>query len=332
MVPLLKQAQRNTFRNFISDPTIFTPGSIYRPNDETFGLQPQIKMLAYAGIETKKIGEFVAAVAKNHKRKKYRLGAVKKAVAKNPGSNSSVYEVIYVDVIDPAEPDVGKGKTKTDFTIQTNNEVTVDQIQYSVTDDNTGVGTGQGFFDLGLRGGDGLSPANTGTISFYTRIGPVSFASGGSITVELQDGTTISSQSIDDSISSDPLRLRPITNTIKIDSDAIKISDSNDQRKYISNITNMRDRIRAIGKNLREFYPLWMRTAQTAGQAELGFKLAIPLCYCRPGEADSIILNINNSNFNFKQLDIEIERYNIDSTDGNSNEQYVPFANYQFNV
>ena len=332
MVPLLKQAQRNTFRNFISDPTIFTPGSIYRPNDETFGLQPQIKMLAYAGIETKKIGEFVAAVAKNHKRKKYRLGAVKKAVAKNPGSNSSVYEVIYVDVIDPAEPDVGKGKTKTDFTIQTNNEVTVDQIQYSVTDDNTGVGTGQGFFDLGLRGGDGLSPANTGTISFYTRVGPVSFASGGSITVELQDGTTISSQSIDDSISSDPLRLRPITNTIKIDSDAIKISDSNDQRKYISNITNMRDRIRAIGKNLREFYPLWMRTAQTAGQAELGFKLAIPLCYCRPGEADSIILNINNSNFNFKQLDIEIERYNIDSTDGNSNEQYVPFANYQFNV
>ena len=332
MVPLLKQAQRNTFRNFISDPTIFTPGSIYRPNDETFGLQPQIKMLAYSGIETKKIGEFVAAVAKNHKRKKYRLGAVKKAVAKNPGSNSSVYEVIYVDVIDPAEPDVGKGKTKTDFTIQTNNEVTVDQIQYSVTDDNTGVGTGQGFFDLGLRGGDGLSPANTGTISFYTRIGPVSFASGGSITVELQDGTTISSQSIDDSISSDPLRLRPITNTIKIDSDAIKISDSNDQRKYISNITNMRDRIRAIGKNLREFYPLWMRTAQTAGQAELGFKLAIPLCYCRPGEADSIILNINNSNFNFKQLDIEIERYNIDSTDGNSNEQYVPFANYQFNV
>ena len=332
MVPLLKQTQRNTFRNFISDPTIFTPASIYRPNDDSFGLQPQIKMLAYAGIETKSIGEFVAAVAKNHKRKKYRLGAVKKAVAKNPGSNNSVYEVIYVDVIDPIEPDVGKGKTKTDFTIQTNNEVTVDQIQYSVTDDNTGVGTGQGFFDLGLRGGDGLSPANTGTISFFTRSGPITFASGGSITVELQDGTTISSQNIDDSISSDSLRLRPITNTIKIDSDAIKISDSNDQRKYISNITNMRDRIRAVGKNLREFYPLWMRTSQTAGQAELGFKLAIPLCYCRPGEADSIILNINNSNFNFKQLDIEIERYNIDSTDGNSNEQYIPFANYQFNV
>jgi len=332
MVPMLKQTQRNSFRNFISDPTIFTPGSIYRPNDVSFGLQPQIKMLAYAGIETKSIAEFVAAVAKNHKRKKYKLGAVKKAVAKNPGSNDTVYEVIYVDVIDPAEPDAGKGKTKVDFTISTQNKITTDQVQFSVTDDNTGVGTGQGFFDLGLRGGNGNSPASSGSLAIFTRLGPISFNPGGSITVELQDGTIVSSQSIDGSISSDPLRLRPQTNTIKMDSNAIKISDSKDQRKYISNITNMRDRIRAIGANLREFYPLWMRTSQTVGQAELGFKLAVPLCYCRPGEADSIILNINNSNFNFKQLDIEIERYNIDSTDGNSNEQYVPFANYQFNV
>lgn len=332
MVPMLKQTQRNSFRNFISDPTIFTPGSIYRPNDVSFGLQPQIKMLAYAGIETKSIAEFVAAVAKNHKRKKYKLGAVKKAVAKNPGSNDTVYEVIYVDVIDPAEPDAGKGKTKVDFTISTQNKITTDQVQFSVTDDNTGVGTGQGFFDLGLRGGNGNSPASSGSLAIFTRLGPISFNPGGSITVELQDGTIVSSQSIDSSISSDPLRLRPQTNTIKMDSNAIKISDSKDQRKYISNITNMRDRIRAIGANLREFYPLWMRTSQTVGQAELGFKLAVPLCYCRPGEADNIILNINNSNFNFKQLDIEIERYNIDSTNGNSNEQYVPFANYQFNV
>tara|TARA_B100000035_G_scaffold301674_1_gene298492 strand:+ start:1614 stop:4568 length:2955 start_codon:yes stop_codon:yes gene_type:complete len=332
MVPMLKKSQRNTYRNFISDPTIFTPASIYRPNDESFGLQPQVKMLAYAGIETKTIGEFVAAVAKNHKRKKYKLGDIKKAIAKNPGSNDVVYEVIYLDVIDPSEPDGSRGQTNKSFNAQTKNNVTVDSIQYAVTDDNTGVGTGEGFFDLVLRGGAANSPASTGTLSIFTRLGPVSFATGGSIVITTQDGSVISAQSIDDSISSDPLRLRPLTNTIKIDSDAIKISDSKDQTKYISNISNMRDRIRAVGRNLREFYPLWMRTSQTVGQAELGFKLAIPLCYCKPGEADSIILNIKNSNFNFKQLDVEIERYNIDSVDGNSNEQYVPFANYQFNV
>ena len=270
--------------------------------------------------------------AKNHKRKKYKIGDVKKAIAKNPGSNDTVYEVIYLDVIDPSEPSEARGKTNKSFNAQTQNNVTVDSIQYAVTDDNTGVGTGEGFFDLVLRGGAANSPASTGTLSIFTRLGPVSFATGGSIVIELQDGSVISAQSIDDSISSDPLRLRPITNTIKIDSDAIKISDSKDQKRYISNITNMRDRIRTVGENLREFYPLWMRTSQIVGQAELGFKLAIPLCYCKPGEADSIILNIKNSNFNFKQLDVEIERYNIDSTDGNSNEQYVPFANYQFNV
>ena len=35
-----------------------------------------------------------------------------------------------------------------------------------------------------------------------------------------------------------------------------------------------------------------MRTAQATGQGELGFVLGVPLCYCKPGQADQIILNI----------------------------------------
>lgn len=330
MIPLLARDQRNLYRNFISDPTIFTPGSIYRPNDETFGLQPEINILAYAGIETKDIREYVAAVSKNHKRKRYKLGSVKKAIAKNVESNDTVYEVIYVDVIDPAEPE--SGKTKNKFTTSTQNKITVDSIQYAVTDDTSGVGTGESYFDIGLRGGDGRSPASTGTITVYTRTGPVLYTPGNRVSLFLQSGQEIVVANIDDSINADPYRFRPISNTIKVDSDAIFVSDSNDQTKYISNITNMRDRIRAVGDNLREFYPLWMRTAQNQGEPELGYKLAIPLCYCLPGEADNVILNIENSGFDFKQLNIEIERYNIDSTLGNSNEQYIPFANYQYNV
>ena len=183
-----------------------------------------------------------------------------------------------------------------------------------------------------LRGGSGKSPASTGTITIFARTSPLLFTPGNQITVEDQNGNTIVVANIDESINSDPLRLRPVTNTIKIDSDAIKISDSADQRKYISNITNMRDRIRSVGQNLREFYPLWMRTAQASGQAELGFVLGVPLCYCKPGQADGVLLNINNSGFDFKDLNIEIDRYNIDSTKNNSNEQYLKFANYQFNV
>ena len=65
MIPLLKQTDRNTFRNFISDPTIFIL-IIHRPNDSSFGLQDTIKVLAYAGIETKDVRDYVA-VARNPK-------------------------------------------------------------------------------------------------------------------------------------------------------------------------------------------------------------------------------------------------------------------------
>jgi len=330
MVPLLKQSERLSFRNFISDPNVFTPEAIFRPNDPTFGLQNQIKALAYAGIETKDIGDFVSATAKNHLRKQYKFGEVKKAIAKATGTNDIVYEVIYVDLIDQQEPT--NGKTALSFTTATENKITTDSIQYAVTDDNTGVGTGEGFFDIVLRGGGAKSPASTGTITLFARNGPVLFAPGNEIPLLLQNGNQVIVANIDDSINSDPIRLRPITNTIKIDSDAIKVSDSKDQRKYISNITNMRERIRTVGANLREFYPLWMRTSQGTGQAELGFVLGVPLCYCKPGQGDAVLLNIQNSGFDFKTLNVEIDRYNIDSTLGNSNEQYIKFANYQFNV
>ena len=167
MIPLLKQTDRNTFRNFISDPTIFTPESIYRPNDSSFGLQDTIKVLAYAGIETKDVRDYVSAVARNHKRKQYKFGAVKKAIARNPGSNDTVYEVIYVDLIDPIEPT--SGKTAMSFEAKTKNKITVDSVQYA-TDDNTGVGTGEGFFDVILRGWIKISHHRT--ITLFARTGP----------------------------------------------------------------------------------------------------------------------------------------------------------------
>lgn len=330
MVPMLKQSQRTSFRNFIADPNIFTPASIYRPNDPIFGLQNQIKALAYAGIETKDVRDYVAAVARNHKRKKYKFGSVKKALAKNPGSNDTVYEVIYVDLIDPSEPMTGK--TAKSFAATTKNKITVDSVQFEVNDDNTGIGTGQGFFDIALRGSAGKSPASSGVVTIFGRSGPLVFQPGSAIPIILQNGTSVIVANIDDSINSDPIRLRPEGDTIKVSSSAVNVSEGLDQKKYISNITNMRDRIRDVGKNLREFYPLWMRTSQVTGQGELGFVLAVPLCYCKPGNADQIILNIANSGFDFKELNVEIERYNIDSTNGNSNEQYIPFANYTFNV
>jgi hypothetical protein len=129
------------------------------------------------------------------------------------------------------------------------------------------------------------------------------------------------------------MRLRPdVSNTYKVDSDALLASQSLDNRKYISNIRNMRDNLKNIGETERNFLPLWMRTAQEDSIQELGFVPAIPLCYCKPGTSKIIANAINFNNFDFSQFNLDIDRYLIDSTTGVSDEQYILFANYNFNA
>lgn len=269
--PMLKESQRSIYNTFISNPDVFDPNYIYRPNDPNFGLQKQIKMLVYAGIETKSAENYVAAAAKNHTRKRFRLGDVKTAVAKLPGTNDIVYEVVYVDIIDPYEP--SEGTTKQFYKINNKNRLKTNSISYSTADDNTG----------------------------------------------LQN--------------EEPMRFRPPEpNTVKADSDVYKISQLTDDVRYISNLTNMRENILGIGDTERNFLPLWMRTSQGTNIAELGFVSAIPLCYCKPGTSQIIANAIKNTEFEFNQFDFDIDRYIIDSTEGNSAEQYIVFANYKFNV
>jgi hypothetical protein len=55
--------------------------------------------------------------------------------------------------------------------------------------------------------------------------------------------------------------------------------------------------------------------------------MAIPLCYCKPGAADDILLNIKNSSFDFKLLDYTIDRYIIDSVEGYYEDKYLVFRN-----
>ena len=101
--PFPKKEKRDLFSNFINDTTIFEPSRIYRLGDPSYGLQTDLKMLVYPGIESKNINEYIAAISKNTKRRRFRLGDVKKAVAKFNGSNDIEYEVIYIEVLDDYE-------------------------------------------------------------------------------------------------------------------------------------------------------------------------------------------------------------------------------------
>ena len=263
MKPYLVQSQRVAYERFINNSRVFVPSYIYRPGDSEFGLQRDLKCLVFGGIETKNIESYVAAVAKNHTKKKYLMGDVKTAFAKNPGSNDIVYEVVYVELHDPLMPK--SGTTRTSFRAISPNKITVDSLRY---DGNTGI---------------------------------------------------------------EPFKYK-IDNTITIDSNAVKIDQTTNSLLYISNIQNMRKRIREVGADSGDFLPLWMRTQQSAKSQQTQYVPAIPLCYTIPGKSNTIVENIKNSGFDFKTINYEIDRYIVNTTLEDTGEQIILFANYKFNV
>lgn len=101
--PFLSQRERGIFADFINDTNIFPPNAIYRLGDSNFGIQKSLRMLIYGGIETVDAAKYVEAMGKNHKRKQFRFGSIKSAQARIPGTRTTVYEVIYVEMIDPLE-------------------------------------------------------------------------------------------------------------------------------------------------------------------------------------------------------------------------------------
>lgn len=331
MKPFLKPAQKQLFLNLVNDSKIIDSRSVYRPSDPNFGIQRELKSLVYAGIETADISTFVSAAAKNHKRKRFYLGDIKTAVAKREGSDDAIYEVVYIELKDPAKPK--SGKAASDFRIlNSSGRITADSIKYESKDDV--FAEQDGSTTVSIPSSDGLTSFNV-SLTIITRNGEsIDYNSNGSFTIVLRDGGIVE---VSGSIANfgslpSPWRFRPKTNTITADSDAVQISQSQDVKKYISNIDNMRDRIKATGSSSRDFLPLWMRTAQEGSLTELDYTLAIPLVYCKVGTSETIKENILNSNFNFTSIDYDIDRYIIDTTTGNSNEQYILFANYQFNV
>jgi hypothetical protein len=103
--PLLIPGQRLLWKDFINNSTIFPSSSIYRPNDPNFGLRTDLTMLVYAGIETELAAAYVGAMGLGVKKKRFQFGSIKTAVATDTVTDQNVYEVVYVQMIDPSEPD-----------------------------------------------------------------------------------------------------------------------------------------------------------------------------------------------------------------------------------
>ena len=330
MRPMLLENQKRYYKDFISNPEVFTPDKIYRPNDPTFGIQKNLDMLVYAGVEATTIDKFVAAAAKGHKRKKYILGEIKGAIAKESPTDDTIYEVVYIEVKDPANSSTNS-KTANSFKINSKEKITVDSIQYAVTDDATRFRAGYNELAVYTRNTVRFVFSDRDEITIETRTTnqqelnvddqdfEITVRDGGIVEIELQKSD------------SEPYRFRPKTNTIKTDSNAIKVGQSTDSIRYISSIDNIRTNIKSIGDEERNYLPLWMRTAQD-GFEELDYVTAIPICYCKPGESATIINNIKNYGFDPKLINYDIDRYIVKQTENSDVEKFVLFANYQFNV
>jgi hypothetical protein len=270
--------KRKLFKDFILNENVFPQKNIYRITDPNFGLKTDMRILVYAGIETVDVGEYISIIGLNHQRKRFLFGDIKTARATVPGTNNTVYEIIYVDIIDPLDKKDQHLPLETKKFSKVNTVITADASNY-----------------------------------LWKAQDQYSFVKKREI-----------------------MSARPLEN-ITIDRTNLLASDPQSSKRYPNTITNWRRRIRyhelINGKSIaseRNYLPLWMTSFQS-NKEELGFVLAMPLCYCKPNMSQEIILNIKNymatTNFNFNDLDYVVDRYIIDSISGYGNDKYLVFKN-----
>jgi hypothetical protein len=89
--------------DFITNANIFRSTELYRYGDPNFGIQTELKTLVFAGIESVEAVKYVQAMSRNHYRKQLKFGNIKSAEAKDPNTQETIYEVVYIDVIDDLE-------------------------------------------------------------------------------------------------------------------------------------------------------------------------------------------------------------------------------------
>jgi len=111
--------KRLNWYNFITNSNIFRSTDIYRYGDANFGIQTELKVLVFAGIESVGAVSYVQAMSQNHYRKNLKFGNVKYAVAKDLLTQEPIYEVVYVEVVDEFE----KNGTSISGTVNLSNSI-----------------------------------------------------------------------------------------------------------------------------------------------------------------------------------------------------------------
>jgi hypothetical protein len=76
----------------------------------------------------------------------------------------------------------------------------------------------------------------------------------------------------------------------------------------------MRSRMKSLGHKEWDYLPLWMKTTQVGGLAPLGYVMAVPICYCKPGTSELIKKRIKDKKLEFKNIKFTIDRYLVSNS------------------
>jgi len=104
----LPLAQKELWRDLISDSTIFNESVVYRSGDPKFGRRPECEFLAFPGISQSDAQDFVTATSQNFGLKRFKIGNLH-TVMMNDAQGNYVADVVYVDIIDSLTNSAGKG-------------------------------------------------------------------------------------------------------------------------------------------------------------------------------------------------------------------------------
>ena len=80
---------------------------------------------------------------------------------------------------------------------------------------------------------------------------------------------------------------------------------------YPNAVANMRSRMKSLGHKEWTYLPQWMRTTQAGDLAPLGFILAVPVCYCKPGTSALVKKRIEDKKLLFKNISFIVDRYTV---------------------
>ena len=96
---------------------------------------------------------------------------------------------------------------------------------------------------------------------------------------------------------------------------------------YPNSIDNMRGALESIADADEYLLPKFMRTVQDSSGIPLGRILCMPLCYCLPGNSQTIIRRIEAYGIDFKTINFDIDRLIVLNTLDNSVAKYLLFPN-----